>query len=655
MFRRITVPPRRINPCFISLLLLLSKCAAWLAPSVPVCFADEDAEIYMAREKICALIEADKLAEAKTATGKLAIEFTGYGKLPGAFYWIAMKYEQKHQFEDAKRLYQQIVQKFPDNSYADRARLGVQRMEAMLLVMSENYEQAQSVIDQMAVDFAENPDLPGTLYWIAGRYDEKGNLEKARQNYQRIIEDFPDSPYAEKAKLFLARTNAISLIVAGDYNEAQKAIDKLAVDFAGNPDLPGTIFWITERFERANRFEEAKNNYQRIVQNYPGHTYAKKAKLSVTRVELNALVASKDFNEAEETLNEMVSDFNGHPDLPKTLYWLAERYKGLDRPEVNQIYAQLVQNYPDNYYAKKIAAEHKEFSATEHTEVAEVNCAAWLAPDANLNIEAEKASVELYRIARGYEDSNDVVLAKQTYEQIIKEYPGTIKAENCVLDIRRLDIWEKIDANESDEAEILIDKFIGDFNQKPYANDCLDLIAEKCYLTAVELKKQKQQEQAQDYFAKAEDVWQRLIDSNLPGDLGKAYYYAAGCRQEQKDWDGAINYFQKVVDDYPGFEYACNAQAAIGWCCEILRDSNEAPKEAIEPLIEEAYKRVLDSYPDCYAAGYAAYRLGELSVEKGDEPNAIVYYRKFLILAGPNDTRIESVKTTLVKLEGAGK
>jgi hypothetical protein len=109
------------------------------------------------------------------------------------------------------------------------------------------------------------------------------------------------------------------------------------------------------------------------------------------------------------------------------------------------------------------------------------------------------------------------------------------------------------------------------------------------------------------------------------------------------------------VNDYPSYERVCGAQAAVGWCLEGLKNSGEAPKEAVNPLIEEAYKAVLDNYPDCYIVDYAAYRLGELSVEKGDKTAAIAYYQKFLELAKPGNLLIETVKQKIAELEGTNK
>jgi tetratricopeptide (TPR) repeat protein len=157
---------------------------------------------------------------------------------------------------------------------------------------------------------------------------------------------------------------------------------------------------------------------------------------------------------------------------------------------------------------------------------------------------------------------------------------------------------------------------------------------------------------ARQYFEKAAGVWQYMIDNDIQSDRDVAYYYTALSRQKRGQWEGAIEYYQKVVDNYPDFEHICAAKAAIGWCYEILRNDGKLTKEEINPFIEQVYMDVLEEYPDCYVGDYVAYRLGELNLEKGDTVNAALYYRKFLELARPSDMRIEDVNEKLEKLEG---
>jgi TolA-binding protein len=351
-----------------------------------------------------------------------------------------------------------------------------------------------------------------------------------------------------------------------------------------------------------------------------------------------------------EALNQMASDFSEHPDLPETLYWLAVRYKDIGRIEdANSVYQQIVGSYPDSQYASKVAALLRPSGYAGQAEI----------KDANLNPDLEKKAVEVYRVARGYEEANDFNSAAKAYEQVVKDEPATIKGSNAVLDIRRLEILKAIDSNEANLADILLSKFVEDFNQNPYAGDCLDLLVDKCYWMATELKKQNKQQQAIDRYARTENILQLMIDKKESGNstigntdnFAALYYYAAVCRQQQGKWDKAIVYFQRVVDNYPDYENVCACQAAIGWSYEALIGRENWPKEAVEPLIEEAYKAVLDKYPDCYMAHYAAYRLAEMSVEKGNKSDAITYYKKFLELAKQGDGRIEKVKAALISLE----
>jgi TolA-binding protein len=332
---------------FISLLLLFSI-------SIPVCFADEYGQLYQTKENICALISKGKLSEAKAETEKMTTKYASHEKLPGMLYWIALAYEQSSIFEDAKALYGRAANDFSYNLYTAKARLGLARVDAISLIASGKYEQAREVTDKMVYDFADNNDLPGTLYWIGRKYEQNSNFEEAKRVFQQVIQSRPDSQYANRARLSIRQAEAILLVISENYNQAQGVIDQMATDFAGNPDLPGTMFWITERFERQNRFEEAKNNYQRIIQNYPGHTYAKKANLCVSRTNVIALIVSGNYDGAKAAIDKMLVDFAQHPDLPGTLYWITEKYEWADKlDEAKYVYQQIIQKCPDSIYADR--------------------------------------------------------------------------------------------------------------------------------------------------------------------------------------------------------------------------------------------------------------------------------------------------------------
>ncbi|MGA2092870.1 MAG: tetratricopeptide repeat protein [Sedimentisphaerales bacterium] len=225
-----------------------------------------------------------------------------------------------------------------------------------------------------------------------------------------------------------AMSEAMSLVVSGKFAEAKEATAQMAADFANKPELPEMLYWIAERYERAGRSDDAKRDYQRIIDLFPKNTLAKKAKLGIPRAEVTGLIVAKDFNNAGIALNQMASDFANHPDLPETLYWLAVRYNDIGRIEdANRLYQQITQNYADSQYASKAqTALSGQLSADS------------IKQDTKYGIRDtndEKAAIEVYRVARGYEDSNDFESAGKAYEQVVKDYPATTKGNNAILDI----------------------------------------------------------------------------------------------------------------------------------------------------------------------------------------------------------------------------
>jgi TolA-binding protein len=527
---------------------------------VPACLADEDAEINNQKENILSLIEASKFSEARIATEKMTIEFTGSANLPVMLYWVAGRFQRFDRFEDAKQIYEQITRDFPDSPWAKKARMGSAMTEAISLVVSGKYVEAKAVTDKMASDFAGNPDLAEMLYWISGRFQAFDRFEDAKQICEQIVRDYPESSWVKKAKMNKAMSEAMLLVISGKYAEANEVTVQMIANFARSSDLsaganlPEMLYWIAERYERAGRSIGAKRDYQRIIDLYPNNPLAKKAKLGIPRSDVIALVVAKDFDNAGLALNKMAFDFAKHPDLPETLYWLAYRYNDIGRLEdANRLYQQIRQNYPDNIYASKVSTEKKIILATEHTEDTE---------NKTMNVEAEKSAVELYRAARNYEESEEFALAGQTYEKVIKEYPGTIKADNAVLDIRRIVILDKMETGEVNEAGILLDKFVADFKQHPYTCECLTRFAQTCYMKAAMLKAQGNAGRAKPEFETAIKTWKLIIDEFPPSIsfTPHACFFCGACYSQLGQNEEARQCYRKVADDWPDYGLAMEAR-----------------------------------------------------------------------------------------------
>jgi TolA-binding protein len=333
--------------CLVSFINLFSI-------SVNVCLADAAGELNRAKENVYSLIESGKYAEATSATDKLVTDFNIALGLPEAQYWIAERYERVSKFDQANSIYKQVGQKYPDSPWANKARLGFSRAEAMSFIMSQDYDRAQQALSKIVNDFNGNPDLPEALYWITERYGRIEKFKEAKRNYQQIVQNYPNSPWADKAKLGVSRSEAMSLIASGKYEQAREAVDGMAANFAGNTDLPEALFWIAERYTRVDRFEEAKLNYQQISQKYPDNPWADKAKLGALRAEAMFLIMSQDYDKAKAAIDELIANFAQNPDLPEALYWITERYERSSKfEEAKQNYQRIVQGFPNSPWANK--------------------------------------------------------------------------------------------------------------------------------------------------------------------------------------------------------------------------------------------------------------------------------------------------------------
>lgn len=137
-------------------------------------FAGAPAGLEQAKLSIISLIDEgmytkneSKYTQAQAQAQKLLADFSQNPALPQALYEIADKYRWATKYEQVNNLYQQIIQNYPNSPYVSRAKLGLERVAVLSLIISQNYDQATKDFDKLLVDFAGHPDLSETIYWVA--------------------------------------------------------------------------------------------------------------------------------------------------------------------------------------------------------------------------------------------------------------------------------------------------------------------------------------------------------------------------------------------------------------------------------------------------------------------------------------------------------
>jgi TolA-binding protein len=290
--------------------------------------ADASAELEQAKSNIISLVNGGNYAQAQTQTQKLLADFPKNPALPQALYEIAERFrwsDKSDKYECAKGLYQQIIQNYPDSPFVSKANLGIAKVKVLSLIVAQDFNKAEEALDEMIANFSNNPDLPEELYWIGRGFGYWERYEDEKNTAQQILQNYPDSPFVDKARLAFARANVQSLIMSQDYDQAKEALDKLIADFSNHPDLPEELYWLANRYKYSDKYEQAQSLYQQIIKNYPDNRYASKAKLGVPTMNAMSLIMTQDYNQTDKALDKMLTDFKDHPDLPKTLLFMGER------------------------------------------------------------------------------------------------------------------------------------------------------------------------------------------------------------------------------------------------------------------------------------------------------------------------------------------
>jgi len=85
------------------------------------------------------------------------------------------------------------------------------------------------------------------------------------------------------------------------------------------------------------------------------------------------------------------------------------------------------------------------------------------------------------------------------------------------------------------------------------------------------------------------------------------------------------------VESWPQYEYAWHAQFFVGDCCEKLKSAGTLVGPDVDARIENAYRAVVENYPNCRSAGEAVLRLGRLFYEKRNWMEAAKCLESFLL------------------------
>jgi tetratricopeptide (TPR) repeat protein len=208
----------------------------------------------------------------------------------------------------------------------------------------------------------------------------------------------------------------------------------------------------------------------------------------------------------------------------------------------------------------------------------------------------------IHDTAYEYRKLGNHVGANELDQYIIDRWPGDEQAMWAKMDMAKTDILLGNDA----AVEKTIDILIADFNDHPDLPQAVFRIGEEYYERASSAENEGDVFESKELFRKAIAIWERIL-TELPESAitSQAYVASAECYRRLGEHEIALVYHSAVVDNWPDSEFAWCAQSNIGRVLEHLKKAGTIPKSEADSLIEDAYNRVLQNYPDSPAAAAA--------------------------------------------------
>ena len=97
---------------------------------------------------------------------------------------------------DAEQRYREVVEKAGDTIYARTARLGMAESQ----LAQGKHDDAIAVYTELSRDAGSALPLDGVLLQLGRAYARAGKREEAVRSFTRIVDEFPQSPYAADAR-----------------------------------------------------------------------------------------------------------------------------------------------------------------------------------------------------------------------------------------------------------------------------------------------------------------------------------------------------------------------------------------------------------------------------------------------------------------------
>lgn len=344
---------------------------------------------------------------------------------PRAYYSIGDSYYNLRQYGAAEKAYREVLQRFPKSALATDALTGIQyslvaqgkskeavgtidqyvkanpsspnteqfeMKKAELLFSQKQYLDAAQEYRSFASRHPQSNLTPQAMYWSGRSLEEADSALAAVQAFQQAA-DAPRAPIEIKGNALLEAGRIY--LKQKDYERSFQILDRAEKDLAGSEFAPEAAYLKGFVLFENGASDDAKAKFEFVASKYPTRVEADKARIGLVRIALQ----EKDFARGQELAQQVATSRTD--EIGAEAQYLSGLIYSLNKDWQNAITAFLRVRY--------VFPSHET----------------WLA----------KAYLGL---GKAYEQSNDPVKAKESYQQVLKILKSGDDFEEATQQLKRL-------------------------------------------------------------------------------------------------------------------------------------------------------------------------------------------------------------------------
>lgn len=461
---------------------------------------------------------------------------------------------------------------------------------SVVYLASDRQSDAQGVIQQLFEKHSNHERLPHAVHEIIEQSKELNKTLEAGQIYQNILSAQAKHPEVIWLKMGVAIANAHlndDLAVDSTLQNiiAEHATDERAVEAFGQ------IAWT---YRKLKKHDKARQVYQYVLDNWSNKDRAIFSQRGIILCNL----ALKDQAAADTATQELLQKFAGDKNIALVTWYLANEYKNRkDWARTRPLCEYILKNHPGDENA--ISAKQALIFASIDQKDAIMVQTGLQELFAKFSSDKKLPSIA-YGTAGKLSRYNDAA-AQQLYQYIINQHPNHDYVPHAKVKLGHI----KFRAGDDNAAENIFATLLTQYKNHPILPKVIMLIADGYWERALlEPKKDRKINQhAKRYFQKAITKSETVITNfpQIPHITAEAHHFTGECYYQLGQYDKAIEYCQKVIDNWPDYAYAWKAQFRIVKTNKRLLEAGVISESDAEAKITASCESLVEKFPECPA------------------------------------------------------